>query len=36
MIEALLVLIGIYLGVFFVRPWLERLFISKEDLKNEK
>lgn len=35
MIEALLVLTGIWLGAFLVRPWLERLFY-KEDRKNEK
>lgn len=31
MIEALLVLTGIFFGAFFVRPFLERLFSSKED-----
>lgn len=36
MIEALLVFTGIFMGAFVIRPYLEHLFDSKEDHKNEK
>lgn len=36
MIEALLVLTGLFMGTFVVRPLLEHWFDFKEDRKNEK